>query len=245
MSSLSTSDGQYTLTVTFKIGTDGDKAQILVENRVSSALAALPESVQKQGVQTNKRSTSILEIVALSSPEGAIRQPVPVELRDHQSARRDRAPRRRRQRRGVRRRPVRHPHLARSAEAAGARARPAGRDQRRQPAEPLDQRRSGRPAARAAGADVPVFDQRARQARRRRRVREDHRQDGHGRPHHAPAGRGNASSLAPSSTARPSSSTASRRPAWRSISSPTPTRSRLPSASRRACRSWPRPSPRG
>ncbi len=70
MSSLSTSDGQYTLTVTFRIGTDGDKAQILVQNRVSSALAALPESVQKQGVQTNKRSTSILEIVALSSPDG-------------------------------------------------------------------------------------------------------------------------------------------------------------------------------
>ncbi len=70
MSSLSTSDGQYTLTVTFKIGTDGDKAQILVENRVSSALASLPESVQKQGVQTNKKSTSILEIVALTSPDG-------------------------------------------------------------------------------------------------------------------------------------------------------------------------------
>src|SRR4029453_18069763 len=39
MSSLSTSDGQYTLTVTFKIGTDGDKAQILLETRVSSAPA--------------------------------------------------------------------------------------------------------------------------------------------------------------------------------------------------------------
>jgi HAE1 family hydrophobic/amphiphilic exporter-1 len=70
MSSLSTSDGQYTLTVTFKIGTDGDKAQILVENRVSSALASLPEPVQKQGVQTNKKSTSILEIVSLESPDG-------------------------------------------------------------------------------------------------------------------------------------------------------------------------------
>jgi HAE1 family hydrophobic/amphiphilic exporter-1 len=70
MSSISTSDGQYALTVSFEIGSDGDKAQILVENRVSSALAALPESVQKQGVQTNKRSTSILEIIALSSPDG-------------------------------------------------------------------------------------------------------------------------------------------------------------------------------
>ena len=70
MSSLSTSDGQYTLTVTFRIGTDGDKAQILTSNRVSAALAALPEAVQKQGVQTNKRSTSILEIVTLASPDG-------------------------------------------------------------------------------------------------------------------------------------------------------------------------------
>ncbi len=70
MSSMSTSDGQYTLTVTFKIGTDGDKAQILVQNRVATAMSQLPQAVQVQGVQTNKRSTSILEIVALSSPDG-------------------------------------------------------------------------------------------------------------------------------------------------------------------------------
>jgi hydrophobic/amphiphilic exporter-1 (mainly G- bacteria), HAE1 family len=70
MSSMSTSDGNYTLTVTFKIGTDADKAQILVQNRVSAALAALPQAVQTQGVQTAKRSTSILEIVALTSPDG-------------------------------------------------------------------------------------------------------------------------------------------------------------------------------
>ncbi|WP_026608402.1 efflux RND transporter permease subunit [Methylocapsa acidiphila] len=70
MSSMSTSDGQYTLTVTFKIGTDADKAQILVQNRVSTAMSTLPQAVQVQGVQTNKRSTSILEIVALNSPDG-------------------------------------------------------------------------------------------------------------------------------------------------------------------------------
>jgi len=71
MSSMSTSDGQYTLTVTFKIGTDADKAQILVQNRVATAMSQLPQAVQVQGVQTNKRSTSILEIVSLSSPDGA------------------------------------------------------------------------------------------------------------------------------------------------------------------------------
>ncbi len=71
MSSMSTSDGNYTLTVTFRIGTDADKAQILVQNRVSAALPALPTSVQNQGVQTNKRSTSILEIVALASTDAS------------------------------------------------------------------------------------------------------------------------------------------------------------------------------
>ncbi|MBN8500455.1 MAG: efflux RND transporter permease subunit [Sphingomonadales bacterium] len=69
MSSMSTSDGNYTLTVTFKIGTDPDKAQILVQNRVSSALSQLPQVVQSQGVQTAKRSTSILEIVTLTSSD--------------------------------------------------------------------------------------------------------------------------------------------------------------------------------
>ncbi|RTL72477.1 MAG: efflux RND transporter permease subunit [Hyphomicrobiales bacterium] len=69
MSSMSTSDGNYTLTVTFRIGTDADKAQILVQNRVSAALPTLPTAVQNQGVQTNKRSTSILEIVALTSTD--------------------------------------------------------------------------------------------------------------------------------------------------------------------------------
>ncbi len=69
MSSTSTSDGLYTLTVTFRIGSDADKAQILVQNRVASALPLLPSVVQSQGVQTNKRSTAILEIVALTSSD--------------------------------------------------------------------------------------------------------------------------------------------------------------------------------
>ncbi|MGX5736368.1 efflux RND transporter permease subunit [Bosea thiooxidans] len=69
MSSTSTSDGLYTLTVTFGIGTDADKAQILLQNRVASALPLLPSVVQSQGVQTNKRSTAILEIVALTSSD--------------------------------------------------------------------------------------------------------------------------------------------------------------------------------
>jgi HAE1 family hydrophobic/amphiphilic exporter-1 len=69
MQSTSTDSGAYTLTVTFEIGTDLDFAQVLVQNRVSAALAALPQPVQAQGVTVQKRSTSILEIVALSSPD--------------------------------------------------------------------------------------------------------------------------------------------------------------------------------
>ena len=70
MQSTSASDGTYTLTVTFQIGTDLDFAQVLVQNRVSAALASLPAPVQAQGVVVQKKSTSILQIVTLSSPDG-------------------------------------------------------------------------------------------------------------------------------------------------------------------------------
>jgi len=69
MQSTSTSDGAYTLTVTFDIGTDLNTAQILVQNRVSSAMSSLPQSVQAQGVVVQQKSTSILKIVTLSSPD--------------------------------------------------------------------------------------------------------------------------------------------------------------------------------
>ena len=69
MQSTNTSDGTYSLSVTFNIGTDPDQAQILVQNRVSSALASLPETVQAQGVQTAKRSTAILTMTALTSED--------------------------------------------------------------------------------------------------------------------------------------------------------------------------------
>src|SRR3954465_3339986 len=69
MQSYSASDGTYTLTVTFKIGTDLNFAQVLVQNRVSSALSQLPSSVQNQGVTVQKKSTSILLFVTLTSPD--------------------------------------------------------------------------------------------------------------------------------------------------------------------------------
>src|SRR6478735_1697250 len=68
MQSYSAADGTYSLTVTFKIGTDLNFAQVLVQNRVSAALSQLPTSVQNQGVTVQKKSTSILLFVTLTSP---------------------------------------------------------------------------------------------------------------------------------------------------------------------------------
>src|SRR5437660_1026804 len=67
MQSYSGADGSYSLTVTFKIGADLDIAQVLVQNRVSSALSSLPQAVQAQGVVVQKNSTAILQIVTLTS----------------------------------------------------------------------------------------------------------------------------------------------------------------------------------
>ena len=70
MQSTSASDGTYTLTVTFAIGTDPDKAQILVQNQVSAAVASLPPAVQSQGVTVTKRASSFLEFIVMVSPNG-------------------------------------------------------------------------------------------------------------------------------------------------------------------------------
>jgi HAE1 family hydrophobic/amphiphilic exporter-1 len=69
MSSTSSSDGSYTLTVTFDVGTDLDKSLILVQNQVNSALAQLPGGVQVQGVSVKKVSTNILLVVSLYSED--------------------------------------------------------------------------------------------------------------------------------------------------------------------------------
>src|SRR5438270_2154438 len=70
MSSTCASDGTYNLTVTFEVGTNLDMAQVLVQNRVAIAQPKLPEEVQRQGVTTKKKSTSIILVVALTSPDG-------------------------------------------------------------------------------------------------------------------------------------------------------------------------------
>lgn len=68
MGSQATTDGVMTLTVTFKLGTDPDKAQQLVQNRVSQAEPRLPEEVRRLGVTTVKSSPDITMVVHLVSP---------------------------------------------------------------------------------------------------------------------------------------------------------------------------------
>src|SRR4030081_3336370 len=68
MFSQSTTDGVMTLTVTFKLGTDIDKAQVQVQNRVSQALPKLPEDVRRLGVTTTKQSPDLTLVVHLFSP---------------------------------------------------------------------------------------------------------------------------------------------------------------------------------
>ena len=67
MSSRCTNDGQMLLDVTFKLGSNLDMSQVLVQNRVKIAEAKLPEDVKRQGVTTKKKSPSILLCVNLIS----------------------------------------------------------------------------------------------------------------------------------------------------------------------------------
>ena len=70
MGSQATTDGLMTLTVTFKLGTDPDKAQQLVQNRVSQAEPRLPEEVKRLGLTTIKSSPDLTMVVHLLSPSG-------------------------------------------------------------------------------------------------------------------------------------------------------------------------------
>ncbi len=67
MSSRSSSDGSYELTVTFEVGTDIDMATVLVQNRVAIAQPKLPEEVKREGVKTEKRSTNIVLMINMVS----------------------------------------------------------------------------------------------------------------------------------------------------------------------------------
>ncbi len=72
--SQATSNGQLTITITFKLGTDLDKAQVLVQNRVAIAQPQLPDEVQRNGVVTKKNSPDILMVVFMLSPDDTFDQ---------------------------------------------------------------------------------------------------------------------------------------------------------------------------
>ena len=72
MSSTSSSTGNYTLTVYFTIDTDPSLAQVDVQNRVSQAMAQLPQSVQAQGVDVAQKTSTFLMVLAFYSPDGLL-----------------------------------------------------------------------------------------------------------------------------------------------------------------------------
>ena len=71
MSSNSTGDGNLRLTITFRVGTNLDIAQVLVQNRVSQAMTQLPTEVQRQGVNVQKSSPDLMLVVHVYSPDGS------------------------------------------------------------------------------------------------------------------------------------------------------------------------------
>ncbi|MCH2039441.1 MAG: efflux RND transporter permease subunit [Saccharospirillaceae bacterium] len=70
-SSQSTADGRMTLTITLKLGTDLDRAQQQVQNRVNTALPRLPQEVQRFGVTVEKASPNLTMVVHIFSPDGS------------------------------------------------------------------------------------------------------------------------------------------------------------------------------
>ena len=240
MQSYSGADGTYSLTVTFKIGTDLNFAQVLVQNRVSSALSQLPQSVQNQGVTVQKKSTAILLFVTLTSPNATydslfLSNYATINIRDElsrlpgvgnvtvfgagQYSMRVWLDPNKLQARGL------MPQDVISGDPA---------------AEPAGHRGPGRRAADAGGAGVPVHAERQRPARRHR----PSSRTSSSRPATAATSRGCATSAGSNSarrpTARSSRSTTSRPPASACSSRPAPMRSRSRRRSRRRWRSWPR-----
>jgi hydrophobe/amphiphile efflux-1 (HAE1) family protein len=74
MKSTSGNDGSYSLVATFAVGSDPDLNSVKVQNRVSLAEAQLPSEVRAQGISVNKKSSALLQVVALVSPDGRFDQ---------------------------------------------------------------------------------------------------------------------------------------------------------------------------
>lgn len=70
MNSVCSDNGTYTLTITFEVGVDLDQSQVLVQNRIATALPRLPQEVQRLGVTAQKQSTNMVIVIGLTSPNG-------------------------------------------------------------------------------------------------------------------------------------------------------------------------------
>ena len=192
MQSTSTDTGTYTLTVTFEIGTDLDFAQVLVQNRVSAALASLPAVGPGAGPDgAEEVDLDARDRVAVLARR-PLRQPVSQQLRHHQPGQRAGARAGRRQRHGAGRRHLFDAHLARPDEALHLRPLAQRRDQRRAVAEPVGDGGPGRHAAGRQGPELPVHGRHPGPARRAGAVRQHRRQgrERQRRPHRAAEGRG-------------------------------------------------------
>ena len=88
MKSTNANDGTLTLKVSFEVGSDLDMDNVLTQNRVSQAMPQMPQSVKNYGVTVKKSLAFPLLIVSLKSPQGHLRQQLPLELRDDQRQRR-------------------------------------------------------------------------------------------------------------------------------------------------------------
>ena len=245
MSSQSTTDGQMTLTITFQLGTDLDKAQVLVQNRVAIAEPRLPEDVRRIGVTTLKSSPDLLMVVHLLSPEQALRPALHRQLRAHPGARRAPAHRRRRRRHPVRAARVQHARLARSRSGSrAATSRPATSSRR------CASRTSRSPRASSGSRRSPRATRSSSRSRRSAACSSpSSSRTSSSRPAPTAASRASATSRASSSgratTRSTATSTTSRRWRWRSRSARARTRSRPPTRSRHAMEELSQELPRG
>ena len=177
MSSQSTGDGKLTITVTFRIGTDLNVAQMLTQNRVQDALPRLPDDVQRLGVQVRKATPNILLAVHLYLARRVARQPLSLELCDAAREGRAGAAARRGRRAAVRRPRLRDAHLARSGQGGRLQARRRRGARGAARAERAGLRRHPEPAAGFRQCGISAQRPDARPADHARAVRRHHPED--------------------------------------------------------------------
>ena len=161
MSSTNSSTGNYTLTVYFTIDTDPSLAQVDVQNRVSQAMAQLPQSVQAQGVDVQQKTSTFLMVLAFYSPDGRYDADLHLQLHQHPDPRHDQPHQRRQPGFDLRRARIRDARLAEARPHGAARDLDQRDRQRDQEPEPAVRGGPDRRAADALSgqADIPRHDQ--------------------------------------------------------------------------------------